>query len=62
MTPVSVATGGSQGNYGSSGTPAISADGRYVTFTSTSSNLVVPDSNDDFDVFVHDRAAGERHG
>jgi hypothetical protein len=57
-TRVSVATGGAQANHGSSGTPAISADGRYVAFASTSSNLVVPDSNDDFDVFVHDRATG----
>jgi Tol biopolymer transport system component len=35
--------------------PAISADGRYVAFTSEASNLVSADQNGAADVFVHDR-------
>jgi Tol biopolymer transport system component len=38
--------------------PAISADGRFVSFTSMASNLVADDTNDTFDIFVHDRVAG----
>lgn len=38
---------------------AISADGRYVAFSSYASNLVPGDTNKKFDVFVHDRATGE---
>jgi len=34
---------------------SISADGRYVAFTSNSINLVPGDSNSDYDVFVRDR-------
>ena len=51
---VSVATDGTQGN-GLSYWPTISADGRYVTFDSRSSNLVAGDTNGFWDVFVHDR-------
>jgi Tol biopolymer transport system component len=35
--------------------PSLSADGRYVTFDSTNSNLVKGDSNGVMDVFAHDR-------
>lgn len=35
---------------------SISADGRYVAFNSTASNLVPGDTNDAWDVFVHDRS------
>src|SRR5215510_11605429 len=38
--------------------PSISADGRYVTFVSDSSNLVAGDTNGRTDVFVRDRQAG----
>ena len=38
--------------------PALSADGRYVAFQSFAGNLVPGDTNNDFDVFVHDRQAG----
>ncbi len=38
--------------------PAISSDGRYVAFDSSSSNLVPCDSNGVEDVFVRDRLAG----
>jgi len=54
---VSVASDGTQGN-GFSSNPSISADGRYVAFTSDTSNLVVGDTNGFWDVFVHDRWTG----
>lgn len=38
--------------------PAISADGRYVTFYSNQTNLVAGDTNDGVDVFVRDRVDG----
>ena len=38
--------------------PTISADGRYVAFYSSASNLVPGDTNDASDVFVHDRTTG----
>jgi Ca2+-binding RTX toxin-like protein len=58
---VSVANDGTQGN-GYSFSPSISADGRYVAFQSSSSNLVSDDTNgtDDIfvdDIFVYDRAS-----
>lgn len=37
--------------------PAISADGRYVIFDSTASNLVAGDTNNASDVFLYDRIA-----
>jgi len=57
-TCVSVASDGTQGN-NSSGGNSISADGRYVAFISAASNLVVGDTNDTYDSFVHDRMTGE---
>jgi len=56
-TRVSVDSGGNEGN-GQSYIPAISADGRYVAFDSLASNLVPGDTNDGWDVFVHDRQTG----
>ena len=50
---VSVATGGAQAN-GPSGNPRISADGRYVVFTSDATNLVPGDTNGVGDVFLVD--------
>jgi Tol biopolymer transport system component len=55
---VSVASDGTQGNDGSSA-PAISADGRYVVFSSGADNLVEGDTNGVGDVFVHDRRTGQ---
>jgi len=55
---VSIASDGTQGN-GFSYAPDISADGRYVTFTSNASNLVEGDTNGGTDIFVHDRVTGE---
>jgi Tol biopolymer transport system component len=56
-TRVSVGRGGRQGN-GASGFAAISADGRFVAFTSAAWNLVGRDTNGTSDVFVHDRSTG----
>lgn len=52
---VSVSAEGAQGNGGTRFAPAISADGRYVTFASSASNLVPGDTNGVDDVFVYDR-------
>ena len=57
-TRVSVASDGSQGNKGAGG-QSISADGRYVAFHSTASNLVPGDTNSTGDVFAHDRETGQ---
>jgi Tol biopolymer transport system component len=54
-TRVSVATNGGQGYGECFGPPEISADGRYVVFASSSSNLVAFDSNGCADIFVRDR-------
>ncbi len=53
---VSVASDGTQGN-GSSSSPSISAEGRYVTFYSKASNLVSGDTNGTGDIFVYDTVA-----
>jgi len=39
------------------GSPAISANGRYVAFETDASNLVYGDSNGAIDIFVHDTAS-----
>lgn len=56
-TRVSVDSGGSQGN-SLSYDPSMSADGRYVAFSSYANNLVPGDTNGSEDVFVHDRQGG----
>ena len=56
-TRVSVNSYGEQSN-GHSFSPSISADGRFVAFYSSSSNLVPGDTNSMRDVFVHDRQNG----
>jgi Tol biopolymer transport system component len=55
---ISVGPGGAQAN-GASVKPAMSADGRYVVFESTASNLVPGDNNGQPDVFLHDRTTSE---
>lgn len=57
-TLVSVNSAGDQANRYSA-YPAISADGRYVTFKSDASNLVAGDTNERSDIFVHDRSTGK---
>jgi WD40 repeat protein len=56
-TLVSVDASGTQGN-GNSYFPAISADGLFVAFYSTATNLVAGDTNACSDVFVRDLSAG----
>ena len=51
---VSIATDGTEGN-GISTNPTLSADGRYVAFSSCASNLVAGDTNGVGDTFVYDR-------
>jgi len=57
---VSVGPGGAQGNNhcGASYAPALTADGRFVAFDGTASNLVAGDSNGSADVFVHELSSG----
>jgi Tol biopolymer transport system component len=54
---ISVASDGTPGNEPSL-SPIISADGRYVAFTSRATNLVSGDTNLSGDVFIHDRSTG----
>ncbi|MDQ5922299.1 MAG: TolB protein, partial [Patescibacteria group bacterium] len=51
---VSVSSAGVEGNNTSSES-GISSDGRYIAFSSSSSNLVAGDTNASHDIFVHDR-------
>ena len=54
---VSVSSSGTQAD-GFSGWPSVSADGRYVAFESSATNLVSWDTNGQGDVFVRDRQLG----
>ena len=54
---ISLDSAGNQAN-GASSNPSVSADGRFVAFESTASNLVAGDSNGNTDVFVRDRQDG----
>ena len=54
---VSLSSAGVQGD-SSSVFPALSADGRFVTFSSSATNLAAGDTNGSSDVFVRDRVAG----
>ena len=56
-TRVSVSSEGKQGD-GDSHNPTVSADGRFVAYSSLASNLVPSDTNNYYDVFVHDRKTG----
>jgi Tol biopolymer transport system component len=55
---VSVSSGEEQAIGGGSSEGTISADGRFVAFTSKATNLVASDTNGTFDVFVRDRIEG----
>ncbi|MEG3845081.1 calcium-binding protein, partial [Microcoleus sp. herbarium14] len=56
-TRISVNSIGNQGNFDAFN-PTISADGRFVTFESNSTNLVAADTNNTSDIFLHDRLNG----
>ncbi len=55
---IDVASDGTPGNLPAGQRVGMSADGRYVAFSSGSSNLVPGDGNSADDVFVRDRTAG----
>lgn len=57
ITRVSVDSNGNEGNYYScwGGRPTISANGQFVAYSSSASNLVDGDSNGAEDIFVRDR-------
>jgi hypothetical protein len=57
-TRVSVSSSGEQGD-GDSGAPVISANGRFVVFSSRADNLVRNDSNGVGDTFVRDLKSGK---
>ena len=54
---VSITDGEAEAN-GQSSAPFVSADGRYVGFSSAATNLVTGDTNGAFDSFLRDRQAG----
>ena len=56
-TLISVNSSGAQSD-GQSFNPSISADGRFVAFSSQSDNLTPNDANNAFDVFLHDTQTG----
>jgi len=58
-TRVSVSSTGAQTTWGTSGNPSITADGRFVAFSSTADNLVDEDTSIRGDVFVHDMETGQ---
>lgn len=66
MERISVAADGGEPN-GTSTRPSISADGRYVAFSSSASNLVSGGANTNVDIYVRDRSlattvkVSERH-
>lgn len=51
---ISVASNGTKAN-GASGSGSISGNGRYVTYSSSASNLVAGDTNGQSDIFFYDR-------
>jgi len=54
---MSVGTNGKAGNvesFGQVSSRMISADGRYVLFSSSASNLIAGDTNNNFDAFIRD--------
>src|SRR5436309_1768136 len=52
---ISVSTDGVTPGNGNSGEASVSQDGRFVVFSSTSTNLVGGDANGKMDVFLRDR-------
>lgn len=57
-TRLSVTTSGEQVTHGESTYPSISANGRFVAFSSSATDLVPDDTNGERDVFVVDRKTG----
>ena len=61
VSRASVASDGTPAN-GDCYTPRLSADGRYVVFTSIATNLVPNDTNGVRDIFIHDRVGSQTTG
>jgi WD40-like Beta Propeller Repeat len=57
-TRVSVSSSGEQVN-NSTVAASISGDGRYIAFQSLANNLVANDTNNAYDIFIHDRTTGQ---
>jgi len=57
-TLVSINRAGAAGGNGNSGGAVMSADGRFVAFSSDANDLVANDTNGGTDVFVRDLQAG----
>jgi len=57
-TRVTVSSGGAQAN-GPAGDVLVSADGRFIAFDSSATNLVPGDSNAQYDAFVHARESAQ---
>ncbi len=55
---VSIRSNGNEATTGGAYEPSVSADGRFVAFSSTATDLVSTDGNGLTDVFVHDRETG----
>ncbi len=55
---VSVDAAGADPANGYCGSPSVSADGRYVVFPSSGTNLVAEDTNSSYDIFVRDMKLG----
>jgi Tol biopolymer transport system component len=55
---VSKASSGEEAN-NDSRHPTISSDGRYVAFSTRASNLAAGDTNNDHDIYVHDRTTAQ---
>ncbi len=60
-TRVSINSHGVEGNFGGLNT-VISGDGRFVAFESFSTNLVDGDTNNNYDIFLHDRVKNYHTG
>lgn len=58
VSRVSINSTAAEANGQSAGTPAISANGRYVAFESTATNLVAIDTDTVADIYRHDRQTG----
>ncbi len=58
ITLVSKAPDNTLGN-GGSGNPSVSADGRYIAYVSSATNLIAGDTNGQSDVFRYDSTSGE---
>jgi Tol biopolymer transport system component len=54
---IDLASVSTSGTYSGGNFPSISADGRYVAFSSANTNLVPGDTNGFEDIFIHDRQA-----